>query len=301
MRHMPFKLGITPINWANDDLPDLGDHYSFEHIINDTKDLGYKGTELGRKFPLEKETLLKELNGRGLQLASKFIGTHFGDLNAHEEELQQLQDWIDFLKPLGVKHIIVCEMKNSIHWDKDNAGEDKRIIPLTENEWVNLKDGLHKAGRLCHEHGMELVYHPHGGTVVETEDELDKLMDMTDPSLVSLLYDSGHVYYGEGDPLGVLKKHIDRTKYVHFKDVRATVIDEVRKNEVDFRSAVLQGAFTVPGDGDIDFKPIIQELLKAGYKGWVLVEAEQDPEVYDPYKYGEIAKKYLDQIVSELR
>lgn len=298
---LPFKLGIAPINWANDDLPDLGDHYSFEDIITDISSLGYESTEMGRKFPADGKVLWKKLSAKNLQLSSKFIGTHFSVAELLEAELQAFSEWVHFLLPLGVKHIIACEMGGSMHWDKNNTGENMQVNRLNEEGWESLVDGLHKAGVICKENGIELVYHPHGGTVVESPKEIDKLMAMTDPSLVHLLYDTGHVYYGEGDPLRILVNYYDRIKYVHFKDVRKSVFDEAQKNDINFRTAVRKGVFTVPGDGDIDFKPILNELLNHHYDGWVVIEAEQDPKVHDPYLHAKNAKEYVEGIVSRLR
>lgn len=144
---------------------------------------------------------------------------------------------------------------------------------------------------------MKLVYHFHAGTVVETAEEIDRLMDLTDPNLVHLLYDTGHALYGGYDPLELLMKYENRIQYVHLKDVRRDVLEQVRKENLDFRSAVLRGMFTVPGDGCIDFVPIFKKLIEKQYDGWMIVEAEQDPAVAHPYTYAKMAKEYIDATI----
>ncbi|MGJ9384798.1 myo-inosose-2 dehydratase [Salipaludibacillus sp. CF4.18] len=295
-----FKLGIAPIGWANDDLPDLGDRYTFENIVDDLSNLGYQSTELGRKFPTDPEVLKKELSSRSVQLSSKFVGTHFSVPEKVAESLQEIEDWLDFLIPLGVKYLIVCEMGGSMHWDHLNRGKDERVFRLDEESWKQLIDGLHQAGKRCKERGVKLVYHPHGGTVIESEAETNRLMALTDPTLVHLLYDSGHVYYGDGDPIRVYQNHRKRIQYIHLKDVRKSVLQEMKEQEMNFRTAVRNGVFTVPGDGDINFEPVLTEMLIEHYEGWVVVEAEQDPEINDPYEMAKKAKGYIDETVQKI-
>jgi inosose dehydratase len=198
---------------------------------------------------------------------------------------------------MGCKHVIVCEMGGSMHWDPRRLPEDKTIQRLTDKGWAALVEGLHRAGKLCESFGMKLVYHFHAGTVVETAEEIDRLMALTDPNLVHLLYDTGHALYGGYDPLELLHKYEDRIEYVHVKDVRRDVLEQVRKENLDFRSAVLRGMFTVPGDGCIDFAPIFEKLVEKNYNGWIIVEAEQDPAIAHPYTYAKMAKDYIDTTI----
>src|SRR5699024_5220447 len=203
---------------------------------------------------------------------------------------------IVYLQKMNCKYTIVCEMGSSMHWDRRNTDKGK-VDPLSDQEWESMVIGLHEAAKICKDRGMELVFHPHGGTVVEQKDEVDRLMETTDPDLVHLLYDTGHALYGNYDPLEQLITHYDRIKYIHYKDVRKDILDKVRKENLDFREGVLEGVFTVPGDGCIDFESIIAELVKRGYKGWTIVEAEQDTDVANPYRYAQMAKSYLDEVV----
>ncbi|GIM46631.1 myo-inosose-2 dehydratase [Collibacillus ludicampi] len=296
-----FRIGIAPISWVNDDIPGLGDHYTQDQVLSEMSALGYISTEMGRLFSQDPPSLKAKLKEHGIQLASKFVGVLFSDANRLEEELQSFREWVKYLKDMECEYVITCEMGGSMHWDPRRSPEDKDIQKLTEREWESLVDGLHRAAHICQEYGMQLVYHYHAGTVVETKEEIDRLMTLTDPHLVHLLYDTGHALYGGYDPLELLKKYPERIRYVHLKDVRRDILDLVRKENLDFRTAVLKGLFTVPGDGCIDFAPIFKELIERNYEGWIIVEAEQDPAIANPYKYAKMAKEYIDSTIMSIK
>ncbi|MEW5323517.1 myo-inosose-2 dehydratase [Geobacillus thermoleovorans] len=296
----PFRIGIAPISWVNDDIPGLGDHYTQDQVLLEMAELGYVATEMGRLFSQDPPSLRAKLNQYGIELASKFIGVLFSDRSWLEEELKTFRSWAEYLHDMGCKYAIVCEMGGSMHWDPRRAPEEKTIQRLTDSEWESLVDGLHRAAHICQKLGMELVYHFHAGTVVETAEEIDRLMELTDPNLVHLLYDTGHALYGGYDPAELLHRYTDRIKYVHLKDVRRDVLEQVRREQLDFRTAVLRGMFTVPGDGCIDFVPIFAKLIEINYDGWIIVEAEQDPAVAHPYTYAKMAKEYIDRLVHHL-
>jgi inosose dehydratase len=297
----PFRIGIAPIGWVNDDIPGLGDHYTQDQVLSEMSALGYISTEMGRIFSQDPPALRVKLEEHGIQLASKFVGVLFSDANRLEEELQSFSKWVKYLKEMGCEYVITCETGGSMHWDPRRSPEDKEIQKLTEKEWETLVEGLHRAANICQEYDMQLVYHFHAGTAVETVEEIDRLMSLTDPNLVHLLYDTGHALYGGYDPLELLKKYYDRIPYVHLKDVRSDVLEYVRKENIDFRTSVLKGLFTVPGDGCIDFAPIFKELIERNYNGWMIVEAEQDPAIANPYKYALMAKEYIDATIMSVK
>ncbi|OYD07395.1 myo-inosose-2 dehydratase [Paludifilum halophilum] len=291
-----FRIGIAPISWVNDDIPGLGDDlYTQNQVLSEMADIGYVSTEMGRIFSQDMSAFKDRLKEHGIQLASKFVGVLFSDPDRQEKELQSFTDWVKFLQEMNCEHVITCEMGGSMHWDPRRSPEDMTIQKLTDREWNTLVEGLHQAARIAQEHGIQLVYHPHAGTVVETKEEVDRLMAWTDPGLVHLLYDTGHALYGGYDPLEQLRTYEDRITYVHLKDVRRDVLEYVRKEKIDFRTAVVKGLFTVPGDeeGCIDFEPVFKALMERGYEGWWIVEAEQDPAVAHPYKYAKMAKDYI--------
>ncbi|TDG00573.1 myo-inosose-2 dehydratase [Paenibacillus piri] len=290
---MKVKYGISAINWVNEDIMALGDHYTAEQVLSQMSELGFEGTEFCRKFPRDPDTLKQLLSRYGMVLTSQWKSVHFSDRSKHAGELQSFREHADFLYEMGCKHVVTCETGNAF---EDLSKNSVHIEPLTDEQWSGMVEGLHEAGRYCKQLGMKLVYHFHGETVVESREEIRRLMDATDPELVYMLYDTGHAYFGGSDPLEILQAYYDRIPYIHLKDVRNDVLEWKRANGIRFREAVRKGIFTVPGDGAIDFAPIYSELAKRGYEGWITIEAEQDPAIAEPVTYARIAKQYLSQI-----
>lgn len=294
-------FGIHPINWVGEDVREHGEHYTYQQVMDEIASLGFSGTEMSRKFPSDPEVLKRELSSRGLVLTSQWKSVLFSDPARLLEELRAYREHAQFLREMGCKVISTAEVGGSLHWDPRRTPYEKEVDRLDDEGWKHLVEGLNQAGEICREYGMYLVYHHHGGTVVERSEEIDRLMDMTDTELVFLLYDTGHAYYGGSDPLALLKKHFHRIKYVHLKDVRQDVLDRARQEGADFLTAVRRGVFTVPGDGCIDFAPILRELLERDWQGWALIEAEQDPSLANPYEYAQKTKAYIEQTVRDLR
>lgn len=295
-----WKFGISPINWVNEDILTLGDHYTFEQLLNDFTSLGFTGTEMCRKFPNDANELRSRLEERGIQLASQWKGVIFTDPALRKDELEAYRKHVEFLYAMGSKHVVTCEIGGSPHADPRKLEGQTDVLRLSDQQWVHLAEGLEQAGQICKEYGMKLIYHYHASTVVETEVEIDRLMNTTDPELVHLLFDTGHAYYGGSDPLSILRKHAERIAYVHLKDVRPDVLADVREQSIAFIDAVTRGVFTVPGDGCIDFKSIFEQLKAGGYEGWMIIEAEQDPEQADPYMYASQSMNYIRQLMSKL-
>lgn len=290
---MKVQYGISAINWVNEDIKEYGNHYTAEQVLTDMASLGYEGTEFSRKFPRDVEALGQLLASKNMVLTSQWRSVHFSNPDRHEEEMAGFRDHADFLKAMGCRYVVVCESSNKI----EDLGENKvRIEQLTDAQWGYMVEGLHKAGQYCKDNGMKLVYHFHGETVVETGEEVARLMEMTEPELVHLLFDTGHAYYGGSDPLTILRDHYDRIAYIHLKDVRAAKLEQHLKDGYRFREGVRRGVFTVPGDGCIDFKPIFDELERRGYEGWIIIEAEQNPDIANPLQYAEKARDYIKSI-----
>ncbi|MGM0838475.1 MAG: myo-inosose-2 dehydratase [Bacillota bacterium] len=296
----PFKLGISAINWANEDVLRLGDHYTGETILSEMASLGYEGTEMSRKFPQEVDALKSLFAEFDMSLATQWKGVMFSDRSMHESELEAYREHVLFLKEMGCKTVVTCELGGSTIGDPRRDSDEGEVRLLSVAEWDAMVEGLEKAGQICKEHGLELVYHHHMGTNVETREEIDRLMETTNPELVNLLFDSGHAYYGGADPLPLLETYYDRIKHVHLKDVRQDVLDQVRIEQLDFKTSVLENVFTVPGDGVIDFAPILKVLKNKGYLDWVIIEAEQDPDVKNPYEHAKLSKDYLKKTWLEL-
>ncbi|PTR45908.1 myo-inosose-2 dehydratase [Geobacillus thermodenitrificans] len=285
------KLGIAPIGWTNDDMPELGGEITFEQCISEMALAGFVGCEVGNKYPRDTKVLKKALSLRGLSIASAWFSA-FLTSKPFEETEEAFKAHRDFLYEMGAKVIVVSEQGNSIQGQMETPLFDKKPV-FTEEEWDLLIDGLNRLGDLAAEKGMNIVYHHHMGTGIQTTEEIDRLMEETDPKKVSLLYDTGHLVFSGEDHLHVLNKHINRIRHVHLKDVRIEVANKVREEKMSFLQAVKAGVFTVPGDGVIDFKPVFEALDAAGYEGWFVVEAEQDPAIANPFEYALKARQYI--------
>lgn len=299
MSKLPFRIGIHPINWVGEDVKEHGNDTTCEQILDDIQRLGLTGTEMGRKYPTDRIELKKELDQRGIRLVSQWKSVLFSDPSYRQSELDGYRRHAEFLQSMGSTVISTCEVGGSLHFDPRRTPHEKEVLRLGEPEWQALAEGLNAAGEIAREHGLKLTYHHHGGTAVEQPEEIDKLMELTDPSMVHLLYDTGHAYYGGADPLELLRKHYDRIAYIHLKDVRPQVLAEARAEQSDFVGCIRKGVFTVPGDGCIDFAPIVQELVSRGYNGWAMLEGEQDPAVHNPYEYAKRSLAYIDSLVGE--
>lgn len=211
----------------------------------------------------------------------------------YEETIEAFKAHCDKLHKLGAKVIGASEQGNSIQGDLTKSILDEKPY-YTDEEWAIVAKGFNEMGEYAKSKGMYFTVHHHMGTGVQTVEEIDKLMEITDPELVYLLFDSGHLTFAGIDPVPVLKKYVDRIKHVHLKDVRLDVYNnEVVPKHMSFLDAVRAGVFTVPGDGDVDFKPIFDILEEADYEGWVVVEAEQDPAKANPFEYAVKARKYI--------
>ncbi len=284
------KLGIAPIAWTNDDMPDLGAQNTFEQCISEMALAGFTGCEVGNKYPKDTKVLKKALDLRGMQICNAWFST-FLTTKPYEETEKDFIKHITFLKEMGAKVVGVSEQGHSIQGTDLSIFDDKYV--MNDEEWDMLCTGLNKLGKVAKDMGITLTFHHHMGTVVQTEAEIDRLMENTDPELFNLLFDSGHLAYCGEDYMSVLKKYIKRIKHVHLKDIRPDVIADVKANKESFLQGVRKGTFTVPGDGVIDFAPIFEVLSENDYEGYVLVEAEQDPAIANPFEYALKARKYI--------
>lgn len=289
---MTIELGIAPIGWTNDDMPELGKEVTFEQAIDEMTLAGYKGTEVGNKYPKDPKALKHFLDLRHLKIASAWFSA-FLTTKPYEETEAAFIKHRDFLHAMGAKVIVVAEQGHSVQGLLDKSVFDDKPH-FTDDEWERLATGLERLGDRAREVGMQIVYHHHMGTGVQTTAEIDRLMTMTDPDKVSLLFDTGHLVLSGEDPLIIYNRYQDRIKHIHFKDVRQQQADEEHRDHLSFLAGVKNGMFTVPGDGMIDFKPIWEAIQESGYDGWIIVEAEQDPAKANPFEYALKAKKYLD-------
>ncbi len=291
MRKEDVKLGIAPIAWTNDDMPDLGAENTFEQCVSEMALAGFTGCEVGNKYPKDPAVLKAALDLRGLKIANQWFSS-FVLTKPMEEVEKDFVAQCKFLKAVGADTIGASEQSYSIQGQMHTPVFECKYV-MVQKEWERFAKGMNRLGEIANSMGMKLVYHHHMGTVVQTAAEVDKMLAMTDPDKFSLLFDSGHLAYCGEDYVEVLKKHVKRVKHVHLKDIRPDVVRKVRDEKLSFLQGVRAGAFTVPGDGCIDFAPIFDILDSAGYKGWMIVEAEQDPAKANPLEYAIKARDYI--------
>jgi inosose dehydratase len=279
---MAVRLGTNPIAWTNDDLLTLGDAISVDTCLAEARQAGFAGIELGRKFPRRAEELGPILDRHGLRLVSGWYGARLRERDA-KAEIAELQPHLQLLQALGCEVMVFAEMVGAIHGDR--AIPLSRRPRLAESEWAPFTRRLTEVADYLAETDMPMAYHHHMGTAIESEDDVDRLMAETGPS-VGLLFDTGHLTLAGGDPVSVAARHAARVRHVHCKDVRSRVMAAVRNREASFLDAVVEGVFTTPGGGAVDFVASLTPIAQAGHSGWLVVEAEQDPEKAPPLLYG---------------
>lgn len=284
------KLGIAPIGWTNDDMPDLGAENTFEQCVSEMALAGFTGCEIGNKYPKDLAILKHKLDVRGMQICNAWFSSLLLS-DGCEATIEAFKKHMNFLYDLGARVIGASEQGNSIQGKPVSIFKDKPIY--TDEQWALVAKGFNDMGKLARDKGMYFTVHHHMGTGVQTAAEVDKLMELTDPSLVFLLYDTGHFAFAGEDSIAMLKKYINRIKHVHVKGIRFSVLEESRAKDRSFLDSVRFGSFTVPGDGDYDFTPVFDILAENNYEGWIVVEAEQDPKIANPYEYAVLARKYI--------
>lgn len=289
-----FFLGIAPIGWCNDDMPELGAENTFQQTISEMALAGFTGCEIGNKFPSDPQALKKALDLRGMRVASRWFSS-FLLTQPYAQVEAEFSAQLDFLAAVGANRINVSEQSYSIQGQMDVPVLRDRKYVMNEGEWTRLCEGLDRLGALAVSRGFRLCYHHHMGTVVQTAAETEYLMEHTMPGRVWLCYDTGHFTFAGEDPMAVLKKYADRVGHVHLKDMRLPVVKQARDEGWSFLQAVRNGAFTVPGDGGVQFDEVFRVLAASGYQGWLLVEAEQDPAKADPLEYAMKARTFIHE------
>jgi inosose dehydratase len=286
--------GTNPIAWSNDDDQTLGADIPLETCLREAAQIGFDGIENGHKFPTDPAELKAALEPNGLRFVSAW---HSLNLLAHSaaEEERAIQPHLDRLKAMGCSVCIVCETSNAIHGNNAVPLANRPVLPASD--WADFGHALDEVAQVCVAQGIALVYHHHMGTIVQTEDEIDRLMAVTGPDTY-LLLDAGHCWFGGGDPERVARKHMDRVRHIHAKNVRPEIRSQVERERLSFLEGVRRGVFTVPGDpeGGIDFVPMLKVAAEHGYDGWLVIEAEQDPAARNPFEYQSLGLKALKEM-----
>lgn len=286
---MAVRLGINPLTWTNDDMPELGAETPLETCLAEGKLAGFAGFELGNKFPRVASELGPILARHGLALVSGWYGSNLLERDV-DAEMAAAEPHIALLTALGCTVMVHAEVSRAIHGERTTPLSKRPL--LSEADWALLLPRMNEFGKRLKARGLHLAYHHHMGTVIEAESEIDRLMDGTGPE-VGLLLDTGHLTFAGGDPVRAAKRHAKRVVHVHCKDIRRAVMESAKARDLPFLAAVLEGVFTVPGDGCVDYPAVLPPIAEAGYAGWLVVEAEQDPAKAHPLTYARMGHDNL--------
>ncbi len=287
------RIGANPICWSNDDLWDIGGNISVEQCLTEARDAGVQGMEKGHKLPEDGPALKKLLADYGMVFVSGWYSTFLLERDA-DAEFAAAQNDLKWRKEAGAEVLVVCECTRTVHGTKSAPLTSRPV--LTDAEWAVFLPRMTRFAELVKGYGLQVVYHHHMGTVVQTPEEVDRFMAGTGPA-VKLLLDTGHMTWGGGDAVAMARKYADRIGHVHTKDVRTPIAKKALAEGWSFLDAVLEGVYTVPGDGSIDFTGVFKAL--PNYSGWVVLEAEQDPEKANPKKYVNMGITNLKRFLAE--
>ena len=292
---MPVKLGVAPIAWSNDDMPELGGDTSLEQCLEEASQAGYIGIESGGKFPKNSSQLIPKLEKYNLKLCSGWYGANLRK-NSVEDEKNLIKAQLQLFKDCQAPCIVFAEVSGSIQSDPNRRLSTRP--QMASDEWKKYCYKISEMGKYLEDQGMPLAYHHHMGTIIETQKDTERLLDNTHES-VKLTLDTGHMFFAKGESVKIIEDYKTRLKHVHCKDIRKNVLEKSLKEDLSFREAFLEGAFTVPGDGCIDYKPLFDILKINNYSGWLVVEAEQDPKKANPLEYAIKGYNYLTETLNK--
>ncbi len=287
---MSVRVGISPIAWQNDDLLDLTADFTMEQALKDARTIGYRGVERGQRMPADTEGLRRYLEANDLVLCGGWCS---GNLlvNDVEAEIAAIGQQVEQFVALNAPCIVYAECSNTVQAERKTPVNARPKLERDDIKAYGRK--LSEVAKWTADQGMVLAYHHHMGSIIEAEADVDALMEGASAE-VMLCFDTGHLLFGGGDVMATMKRWAERVHHVHFKDIRPDVVRDIRANDRSFLDAVIAGAFTVPGDGCIDFQAVTDALKAMGYEGWIVVEAEQDPVKAPPFEY---SKKGYEHIV----
>ena len=293
---MKINLGIAPIAWSNDDMPELGGDTPIEVCLEETKKAGFSGIELGGKFPRNPGITNYLLNKFELKMPGGWYGSLLRKRNV-KDEWDSMQDHLKLLKLVNASVFVFADISGSIQSDSTtNLSNRPR---LEKSEWNDYCKKISEISNRLFNEGIPMSYHEHMGTIIQSESDVDNFMNNTNDKTF-LLYDTGHLLFAEANYEIILKKYISRINHIHCKDIRKNILKKSLNEDLSFRKSFLEGVFTVPGDGCIDYEPLIKILYENNYNRWLIIEAEQDPEKANPFEYAKIGYNYLTSTIKKV-
>ena len=293
---MKIKIGIAPIAWSNDDLPELGGITPVEQCLSEAKQAGFKGIELGGKFPRNLNILKYLLDHFEIKMPGGWYGSKLRERSI-DDEWFYMQEQIKLLQFVGASVFIFADISGSIQSEKEKKLSTRP--KLNKDEWIEYCNKISEISNRLQDIGLPMSYHAHMGTIIQTEEDIEKFLEYSNKNTY-LLYDTGHIKFAQGNLNRILVKFIERINHIHCKDIRKDILNIVLNEDLSFPESFLKGVFTVPGDGCIDYQPLLEILKKNKYNKWLVVEAEQDPKKANPFEYAKIGFNYLNNILIEL-
>jgi inosose dehydratase len=289
--------GTNPIAWTNDDDHSIGAHLTLDDCLTDCRRIGFDGIEKGHLMPNDGTALKAALGAYGLRFAAGWHSTNLL-VNDVDTEIAALQRFIDMVRDAGGDHVNACECSNTVHGNDGVAVNDRPV--MTDAEWERFSQGYETLSAHAAGQGVKMGYHHHMGTIIESADDIHRFMAMAGPH-TRLLLDTGHCTFGGADPADIAERYMDRVTHIHAKNVRPAIARQVREENLSFLEGVRRGAFTVPGDeeGCVDFAPVLAIAAKHGYEGWLVIEAEQDSLVREPFRYQNMGFQALKRMARE--
>jgi inosose dehydratase len=294
IRSFRMKIATAPVNWNSPDVPEYRAWTLHPALLDAFIEAGYAATERCASMPKDAQQLKADLDQRGLRLLGAFVGVAFRDPDQHDAEMAKALEIAAWLQQVGASYLIVADSG-----DDRRRAEGGHVDPaggLNETAWRSLAAGLHQLAREVAPLGLQLVFHNHVGTYVETPDEIARLLDHTDPALVGWCLDCGHVAYGGGDTLELLQRYGNRVNYVHIKDVDRAVLERARAEQWHFHTALKHYIFAPLGQGSVGIPEVITALRDHGYDGWLVIEQDTTPD--DPTQTARANREYLEQVLA---
>ena len=293
---MKIKLGIAPIAWSNDDMPELGGDTPIEQCLEEASAAGFTGIELGGKFPRNPGITNFLLNKYKLKMPGGWYGSLLRTRSA-EDEWVAMQDHLNLLKLVNADVFVFADVSGSIQGDQTKRLSTRPT--MEDDEFAEYCKKINDISNRLNDEGIPMSYHEHMGTIIQTENDVDRFMNNTNQNTF-LLYDTGHLLFAEANYERVLKNYISKINHVHCKDIRQNILKNSLKNDLSFRESFLDGVFTVPGDGCIDYEPLFKILYENNYDNWLIIEAEKDPKKANPLEFAKIGYNYLSNTLKKI-
>jgi len=294
---MKIKLGIAPIAWSNDDMPELGGDTPIEQCLEEASLAGFTGIELGGKFPRNPGIINFLLNKYNLKMPGGWYGSLLRRRSA-KEEWDAMQDHLNLLKLVKADVFVFADVSGSIQGDETKKLSSRPS--MEKNEFEEYCKKINEISNRLNDSGIPISYHEHMGTIIQTEQDVDRFLNSTNNNTY-LLYDTGHLLFAQADYQRILKNYISKINHIHCKDIRMNILKQSLEQDLSFRESFLKGVFTVPGDGCIDYEPLFKILYDYKYNDWLIIEAEQNPKKANPLEYAKIGHKYLSDCLSKIK